>query len=143
MTKYIAIMILTLTSFAAAQVVVVGGPAPSCVEVLKDEKVRPNLIVKEHASIRGTVTDATGFPLTFTRVELRKAGKSVLVRETDAKGRFTLGDVADGEYRLIFRKDRVFQQVAGLECMGKTMCDLVIELKVNGTDLPGSYCPPQ
>jgi len=142
------LLVLTFTCATSAQLVHIGGPAPTCEEFLKSEKLKPNLVVAnrvvtDRATISGVVRDASGAPFAHTRVELRKASKSLLVRETDDNGRFMLGDVADGDYRLIFRNDRAFQQASGLECIGKTKCELAIKLDANPTDQEGGTCPPR
>ena len=82
-------------------------------------------------------------------VELRKyvsQSKQVSLKKvpTDTYGRFDLGTVKPGKYRLLTFPTRAFRQPSNLECpVGESTCNLKIAIKVNATDLPDSVCPIQ
>ena len=136
---------------ADSQVVVIGkdgksGPPPSdpeycaCVEPL-----RPNLILKEDTAVKGRVTDQTTAPFKNSPIELRRfisAVKQETVKKvaTDADGKFNLGTVKRGEYRLLLAPTRGFKQAEKLECSSGT-CVLETVLIVSPSDEFASSCP--
>jgi hypothetical protein len=136
---------------AGSQVVVVGkdgkieappGDPEYCASV---EPLRPNLILKQHTIVRGRVTDQTTAPLKNSPIKLRcfiseVRQETVKTISTDADGKFDLGKIKPGEYRLLLSPHRGFRQPEKLECSSRT-CVLETVLIVNPTDLPASSCP--
>ena len=67
-------------------------------------QAQPKLETSSHAGIAGKVFDsASGEPLNYATVTLLAAGnkKQVNGSTTDAYGRFTINDVADGDYKVV------------------------------------------
>jgi 5-hydroxyisourate hydrolase-like protein (transthyretin family) len=133
------------------QVVVIGpdgksGPPPSdpeyCAEV---EPLRPNLILAADTAVQGRVTDQTTAPLKNSPIELRRfisADKQETVKKlsTDADGKFDLGTVKRGEYRLLLSPHRGFKQPEKLQC-SRRKCVLETVLIVSPSDQLASSCP--
>ena len=129
---------------AHGQVVVVGqdGNPEYCAAV---EPLHPNLVLTENATVQGRVTDQTNAPLKNSPIELRRfisESKQERVKKlsTDADGKFDLGAVKRGEYRLLLSPHRGFKQPEKLECSSRT-CTLDTVLIVNPTDQFASSCP--
>jgi|GEM_PF-5389207 len=122
---------------------IIGGlPKDYCQKL---EKIRPNLILDSHATISGKITDKFGVPLENSKVELRQYinasdQTSVTVVRTDSSGRFSLGEIKRGKYRLLASPNRAFRQPELLRCSGGS-CDFPIKLQVKSTDGPDSACP--
>ena len=139
------------TGAADSQVVVIGkdgkaGPPPSDPEYCASvEPLRPNLILKERTMVKRRVTDQTAAPLKNSPIELRRflsevRQETVKKVSTDADGKFNLGTVKSGEYRLLLSPHRGFKQAEKLECSSGA-CDLETVLIVNPTDQLASSCP--
>jgi hypothetical protein len=140
-----------LIGSAQGQVVVIGadgrsGPPPNnpeyCAAV---EPLRPNLVLTANTNVRGRVTDQTAAPLKSSRIELRRfisAVKQVAVKQsyTDADGKFDLGMVGKGQYRLLLSPYRGFKQPEKLACESH-VCTLDTVLIVNSTDQLAGGCP--
>ena len=140
-----------LVGSAHGQVVVIGpdgmsGPPPNtpgyCASV---EPLRPNLVLSADTNVRGRVTDQTTAPLKNSRIELRRfvsSAKQVAVRQssTDADGKFDLGTVRKGQYRLLVSPHRGFKQPEKLECESHD-CALDAILITNPTDQLAAGCP--
>ena len=116
---------------ALGQVVVVGPDGKSrppratpeyCSEV---EPLQPNLTVTTDSRVRGKITDQTTAPFHNSPIELRRfvsptkqvPGKKA---STDNDGKFDLGVVKRGKYRLLLAPHRGFKQPEKLECGRKT-----------------------
>ena len=136
---------------AHGQVVVVGqdeksGPPPGNPEYCASvEPLRPNLVLTADATVQGRVTDQSSEPLKNSPVELRRfisESKQERVKKlsTDADGKFDLGTVKRGQYRLLLSPHRGFKQPEKLECSSRT-CTLDAILIVNPTDQLASSCP--
>lgn len=137
-------------TFSLGQVVFTGPGNPNyCQEVLKREKIQPNLELRKSVHLTGTVKDIVGAPIPNSTVELRtyiSESKQVTLKNvpTNAYGRFDLGTIKPGRYRLLPFPTRAFQQPVKLECpAGESTCDLKIALRANITDQPDSGCPIQ
>ena len=109
------------------------------------EPLRPNLVLTADTTVQGRVTDQTRAPLKNSPVELRhfiSESKQKIVKKlsTDADGKFDLGTVKRGEYRLLLSPHRGFKQPEKLECWSRT-CTLDAVLIVNPTDQFASSCP--
>ena len=148
-------IILSVTS-SLGQVVITGPENPNfCQDVLKHEKIQPNLELKNSVHLMGTVLWSVNQPeefsesIKYSRVELRRyisrrKQKILKVVLTDANGHFDLGTVEPGKYRLLPAPTRAFKQPARLECPpGETICELKIGLRLNATDQPDESCPIQ
>lgn len=108
-------------------------------------KLAPNLTVAQNAQISGRLIDASGAPFRNSTIELRlyiSATRQTTVRKikTDEDGRFNIGSVRAGKYRLIASPTRAFRQPPDLRCADER-CELNITLQVNPTDQPDSQCP--
>jgi hypothetical protein len=117
--------------------------SPQIVEVNK--KLRPNLQLQQATHITARVTDTPGAPLKRSLVELREyisLRRQVTVKTitTDDDGRFDLGTVQKGKYRLLPSPTRAWKQPTKLECASES-CELNIVLVINPTDLPDAGCP--
>jgi hypothetical protein len=109
------------------------------------EPLRPNLVLSADTNVRGRVTDQTTAPLKNSRIELRRfvsSAKQVAVRQssTDADGKFDLGTVRKGQYRLLVSPHRGFKQPEKLECESHD-CALDAILITNPTDQLAAGCP--
>lgn len=137
-------LLLALAAPVAAQLVVTGPADPDyCFEV---EHIKANLHASRSAHVAGRIFDASGAAFKDSRVELRRyvsEREQVLAKvvNTDADGRFDLGTVAKGEYRLLASSSRAFKQPDDMWCGAEAKCSLEIVLQVNPTDLPDSQCP--
>jgi hypothetical protein len=136
---------------AHSQVVVIGpdgrsGPPPNTPEYCASvEPLRPNLVLSEDTNVRGRITDQTTAPLKNSRIELRRfvsSAKQVAVKQssTDANGKFDLGTVRKGQYRLLLSPHRGFKQPGKLEWESYD-CALDAILIANPTDQPAGGCP--
>ncbi len=138
------LLIALLVCPAFAQVVQIGPNDPDyCYKI---ETIRPNLVLREEVHIVGTVKDQTSAPLQNSRMELRKyisqrKQVSVKVISTDGDGRFDLGIVMPGNYRLLASPHRGFKQPSALECHDGKRCELKITLIVEPSDQLDSSCP--
>jgi len=121
---------------------IIGGlPKDYCQKL---EKIRPNLVLDSDATISGKITDMFDVPLENSQVELRqyvneREQTSVTVVRTDLSGRFSLGEIKRGKYRLLASPNRAFRQPELLHCSGGT-CEFSIKLQVKSTDGPDSAC---
>jgi hypothetical protein len=109
------------------------------------EQLRPNLVLKADTNVQGRVTDQTTAPLKDSRIELRRfisAAKQVVVKQssTDADGKFDLGMVRKGQYRLLLSAHRGFKQPEKLECKSHD-CALETMLILNPSDQLAASCP--
>jgi hypothetical protein len=121
----------------------------------EDEKVSPNLTIVNQVRLTGFLSDATGAPIQFngTTIQVRDSLKNnVLFSATlDQQGRFDLGKVPAGKYRLVaFRMEGkkasrlpLFDQPKPVACSSENECKLDIALVMHGTDLPYEFCPPK
>jgi hypothetical protein len=149
-----SVTLFLLCLFAGAahtQVVVIGpggksGPPPGdseyCAAV---EPLRPNLVLKVDTTVRGRLTDQSTASLKASPIELRRfisATKQQTVKKllTDADGKFDLGVVKRGEYRLLLSPHRGFKQPEKLEC-SSSECALETVLIVSPSDQLASSCP--
>ena len=136
---------------AHSQVVVVekdgkGGPPAGSLEYCASvEPLRPNLVLTADTTVQGLVTDQTRAPFKTSPIELRRfisESKQETVKRlsTDADGKFDLGTVKRGEYRLLLSPHRGFKQPEKLDCSSRT-CTLDAVLNINPTDQLASSCP--
>lgn len=117
----------------------------------------PNLSVEQLTHITGTLVDeVTGLPFVFenTIVQVRTVtAKSVIVSAAvDSKGRFDLGMIPAGHYRLIaarrmqngtLERQPLADQPKPISCSGGPDCSITAVQHLHGTDLPFEFCPPQ
>jgi hypothetical protein len=125
------------------QTVVVGGSDEHYCDSIQ---VKANLHVPSQLKLKGRIFDETGATFVKSAVELRRwdsGTKQTVVSKvlTDSKGRFDLGKVDKGHYRLIASPTRAFRQADEMWCRADAECVLEISLRANPTDLPDSQCP--
>ena len=154
MKRIPAALVLTLLWFdnvGHGQVVEIGADGKArtpqaaseyCAQV---EPIRANLKLTGDTRVRGRVTDETIAPFQNSPIELRRfisAVKQVTVKKssTDDDGKFDLGTVKRGEYRLLLSPDRGFKQPEKLACESKD-CTLDTVLIANPTDQFATNCP--
>jgi hypothetical protein len=121
----------------------------------EDEKVTPNLTIAKPVKLTGSLSDATGAPIQFsgTTIQVRDPlkGKVLFSAILDQQGRFDLGIVPAGSYRLVaFRKEGkkvrrlpTFDQPKPEYCSSENECKLEIVLTMHGSDQPFEFCPPK
>jgi hypothetical protein len=102
-------------------------------------------MLEEDTRIHGRLTDESGAPFRHSRIELRSfvsQSEQITVKSivTDDDGKFGLGVVKQGNYRLLLSPNRGFKQPAKLECLQKN-CTLDTVLMTNPSDMPGAGCP--
>ncbi len=110
------------------------------------EPIHPNFAPAEDVHVRGRIIDQTTAPFHNSPIELRRfisEHKQVTVKKvsTDAEGKFDLGLVKHGDYRLLLSPNRGFKQPEKLECSLTRDCILDAVLVVNPTDGPAAGCP--
>ncbi len=140
---------LFLASTLLGQVVYVGK-APSKSELKafceRVETIQPNLELQETTHIKGSISADGAYPLPNSPLELRKYVSSrkqtqVKTVRTDGTGKFDLGMVEPGSYRLLASPSRDLKQPNDLKCGGDGQCELEITLHANNSDMPESVCP--
>jgi hypothetical protein len=119
--------------------------APKAGANLGHPPLHPNLVLPADATVQGRVTDQTNAPLKNSPIELIRyvsESKQERVKKlaTDAEGKFDLGTVKRGEYRLLLSPHRGFKQPEKLECSSRA-CTLDAVLIVNPSDQLASSCP--
>ena len=138
-------------TFSLGQVVFTGPGNPNyCEEVLKREKIQPNLELRKSVHLTGTVKDIVGAPIPNSTVELRtyifgkQAGNSEERADKCVWRVYQFRNDQTGKVSPIPFPTRAFQQPVKLECpAGESTCDLKIALRANITDQPDSGCPIQ
>ena len=149
--KHTAAAALALTWFisgAHGQVRVVEGGVSRvtpdyCFQV---EPIHPNFTPAQDVRVRGRITDQTTAPLQNSPIELRRfisERKQVTVKKvsTDPDGKFDLGLVKHGDYRLLVSPHRGFKQAETLECASTRDCTVDAVLIAIPTDGPAAGCP--
>ena len=125
---------------------VLSGSRPGSPEYCRAvEPLRPNLVLSGDTIVQGRVTDQTTAPLNNSPIELRRfisddKQQRVKKESTDADGKFDLGKVKRGEYRLLLAPHRGFKQPEKLECLS-SRCVLDTVLIVTPTDQLAGACP--
>jgi hypothetical protein len=121
----------------------------------KGEKVSPNLTIARPVKLTGSLFDETGAPIRFNgaTIQVRDPSKNNVLfsAKLDQQGRFDLGMVPAGKYRLVaFRMEGkmasrlpLFDQPKPVACSSGNECKLDILLVVHGTDQPFEFCPPK
>jgi hypothetical protein len=105
----------------AAQVVQVGAdgkrgiPRSTPEYCSQVEPIRPNLMLIGDIRVQGRVTDQTNAPFRKSPIELRRfvsENNAMTLKKsiTDNEGRFDLGVVKQGKYRLLLSPHRGFKQ---------------------------------
>ncbi len=127
--------------------VVVGGSSRATPEYCSEvEPIHPNFTSAQDVLVRGRIADQTSAPFQNSSVELRRyvsERKQVTVKKvsTDADGKFDLGLVRHGDYRLLLSPNRGFKQPEKLQCSSAKDCTIDAILVANPTDLPAAGCP--
>ncbi len=127
----VAAVMLVLSSVAFAQKVIRPDQVPCSEEI-----VRSNLELKEKLHVSGELRDQTGAPFSNSKILLNvedAKGKFVLYRSavTDKDGRFDLGLVDVGKYRLLPAPNRGWRQPREVVCTGEHACDINLVLEAN------------
>jgi hypothetical protein len=147
----LALLLLWFVNGGYGQLVEVGADGKArapratpeyCAQV---EPIRANLKLTGDTIVRGHVTDETRAPFRHSPIELRRfisPIKQVTVKKssTDDDGRFDLGTVRRGQYRLLLSPHRGFKQPEKLECESRD-CTLDTVLIANATDQLATNCP--
>jgi hypothetical protein len=147
--KHAAAAILALSWFVsgAQGQIVEGGVSRVTPEYCKQvEPIHPNFTPTKDVVVRGRLTDQTTAPFQNSPIELRRfisERKQVTVKKvsTNADGKFDLGLVKHGDYRLLLSLHRGFKQPEKLECSSTRDCTVDAVLIVNPTDGPAAGCP--
>jgi hypothetical protein len=147
--KHAAAAVLALSWFVsgAQGQVVEGGVSRVTPEYCSQvEPIHHNFTPAEDVVVRGRITDQTTAPFKNSPIELRRfisERKQVTVKKvsTDADGRFDLGLVKHGDYRLLLSPHRGFKQPEKLECSSTRDCSVDAVLIANPTDGPAVGCP--
>jgi hypothetical protein len=147
----IAIMALLVPANLYCQLICNPPEICSC----DKEKVSPNLTIANPVKLTGALYDATGEPIRFNRtvIQVRDAenNKVLLSAVLDEEGRFDLGTVPAGRFRLIAMWEKehevarlpLFDQPKPVSCSGENGCHLQIVLALHGTDQRFESCPPK
>ena len=146
--KHTAAAVLALSWFIsrAQGQVAEGGVSRATPEYCSQvEPIHPNFTPAEDVLVRGRITDQTTAPFQNSPIELRRSvseHKQVTMKKisTDADGRFDLGLVKHGDYRLLLSPHRGFKQPEKLECLS-SRCVLDTVLIVSPTDQLAGACP--
>ena len=119
------------------------------------EKVSPNLTIASPVKLTGALYDASGAPIRFNKtiIQVRDAENNKVLSSAalNEKGRFDLGTVPAGRFRLIamWEKEKgvarlpLFDQPKPVSCSGENVCNLEIVLESHGTDQRFESCPPK
>jgi hypothetical protein len=141
----IMIAILVAPLYASGQLVQIGpADAHACEKV----KVDPNLFIDRSIDVKGIVQDPSGAAMIRTRIEVHRYVSSLKQSPfrqtlTDADGRFSIGMLPAGRYRLVIFAPG-FRQPRAVRCTGEKVCDLNIVPAIAPTDtFPESVCPPK
>ncbi len=139
---FYSLALLGTLTFAHCQLVQIGPIDP---DYCKKIKVNPNLVLRQETVISGRVLDTSSAPFENSKIELRvykSPAEQVTFQivTTDAQGRFALGRIPSGQYRLLASPNRVFEQAGLLNCE-QSNCNLEIELAPSPTDMPENQCP--
>ena len=123
-----------------------GGVSRATPEYCSLESIHANFTPAENVRVRGRITDQTTAPFQNSPIELRRfisERKQVTVKKvsTDADGKFDLGRVKHGDYRLLLSPHRGFKQPEKLECSSTRDCTVDAVLIANPTDGPAAGCP--
>jgi hypothetical protein len=136
-----------------------GRPCPPDPEMkyCADEKVLPNLSIAKPVKLSGILLDGSGvapiFPETQTIIQIRDSASTTVLLSApiDEQGRFYLGTVPAGKYRLLavgvengkIRRLPLTDQPTALSCNNETVCNLRVATHYHGTDDPIDFCPPK
>ena len=119
------------------------------------EIVTPNLTIAKPVKLIGSLSDTTGAPIQYNKtiIQVRNLKKDSVLSSAvlDELGRFDLGIVPVGNYRLVaFRMEGkrasrlpLFDQPKPVSCSSENECKLEIVLALHGTDQPFEFCPPK
>ncbi|MGP8175336.1 MAG: hypothetical protein ACLP7O_12425 [Terracidiphilus sp.] len=121
----------------------------------ESEIVTPNLTIAKPVKLTGSLSTRTGQPihLNMITIDVRKPWKNKVLFSAvlDEQGRFDLGTVPAGKYRLVtfwmdgkrVRRLPLFDQPKSMSCSSEDVCNLEIALDLHGTDQPFEFCPPK
>jgi hypothetical protein len=121
-----------ICSIAAVSQMVTIGPQNRTV-TCDSETVHPNFSVTQRATVSGAAVDLSYAPFADQKIQLKRNDRVVLTRTTDSAGRFTLGKLPRGKYRLLFGDNREWLQPKRLEC-AQNKCELEVLVGLKPTD---------
>jgi hypothetical protein len=149
----IVVAALLLSPAAGLGQLICTGDECSCVN---EKTAPPNFSVAKAVRVTGLLVDETGAPFVFdnTIVQVRTfAHKAVIVTaRVDSQGRFDLGIVPAGQYRLIaarrlqngkLERQPLADQPKPMSCSGEADCSITAVQHIHGTDERFEFCPPQ
>ena len=147
--RHTAVAVLALSWFisGAQGQLAEGGVSRATPEYCSQvESIHANFTPAEDVRVRGRITDQTTAPVQNSPIELRRfisERKQVTVKKvsTDADGKFDLGLVKHGDYRLLLSPHRGFKQPETLRCSSTRDCTVDAVLILNPTDGPAAGCP--
>jgi hypothetical protein len=143
--------ILLLPSSLQGQLICNPPELCSC----EKEEVSPNLTIATTVRLTGALFDASGAPIQFNRTIVQvlnpKSNQILTSAILDEEGRFDLGIVPPGRFRLIafWSQEKkvirlpLFDQPKPVSCRGEDECHLEILLALHGTDQRFESCPPK
>jgi hypothetical protein len=141
--KTALIAVLFAAVFVSAQTVTFGDNDQNACDAIR---VKANLHVPSPLKLKGRIIDETGAAFANSAVELRTLDSdtkqtTIAKVSNDSEGRFDLGKIKKGDYRLLASPTRAFRQPEETWCRADAECVLEITLHANPTDLPDSQCP--
>lgn len=145
----VVLLLLVLTSVVSyAQEPSKESDDLRCEKFLKNETIAPNLKLRATTRISGRLNDSNyqtlkNWPVELKQWKSRKRQIRVKLVKTDETGRFELGLVGPGEYRLIAGPDRSWEQIRRIECIGSGDCSMNLLLYPAERDKAGENCPVQ
>jgi hypothetical protein len=145
LTRSLVIVTLLVASCSCLAQLVQIGPGPDDPNYCANEPVKPNLHLQSGVVVKGRLSDRSGAWFANKKVEIRRlvsTTKQVVVANTttDGEGRFDLGLIAKGDYRLVASSTRAFRQPSENWCKPNLPCVLNLVLDVNPRDQPYSQC---
>ena len=145
----IAISTLLISASLSGQLLCIPPSSCSC----DNEKMSPNLTIASPVKLTGVLYDASGAHIQFAIIQVRelKSNKTLFSAALDEDGRFNLGTVPTGRFRLIAMRRKgkdlvrlpLFDQPKPVSCSVENVCHLEIVLGTHGTDQPFEFCPPR
>ena len=142
---------LFLATTAAFGQLICMGDACKCEN---EQAPPPNLSVAQAVHVTGKLTDELGIPFVFEIVQVRtiKEKAIIVTAAIDSHGRFDLGIVPAGQYRLIaarrlqdgkLERQALAGQPSPMSCSGEHACSITAIQHIYETELPFESCPPQ
>jgi hypothetical protein len=155
MLKLIVFIAIVFPSNLAVGQLVCAGDACSC----ENEKTPPpNLSVSATVHVIGNLIEEQSkapfvFENTVVQVRTIKDRHVIATSTVDSNGKFDLGSIPPGQYRLIaarrlqdgkLERQPLADQPKPMSCSGALSdCAITAVQHLHGTDMPFEFCPPQ